>query len=69
MRRSPITRIARCLTAAVALLCILAPGTSMAAEKGLSLFDPTWGIRFTDQDRTANLLPDVGAKWVRLTFE
>ena len=68
MRRSPITRIARCLTAAVALLCILAPGTSMAAEKGLSL-DLTWGIKSTDQDRTANLLPDVGAKWVRLTFE
>ena len=55
-------------TAAVALLCILAPGTSMAAEKGLSL-DLTWGIKSTDQDRTANLLPDVGAKWVRLTFE
>jgi hypothetical protein len=68
MRRSPITRIARCLVAAVALLAILAPGTSMAAEKGLSL-DLTWGIKSTDQDRTANLLPDVGAKWVRLTFE
>ena len=68
MRRSPTTRIARCLMAAMALLCILAPGTSMAAEKGLSL-DLTWGIKSTDQDRTANLLPDVGAKWVRLTFE
>jgi hypothetical protein len=68
MRRSPLTRIAGCLVAAVALLFILAPGTSMAAEKGLSL-DLTWGIKTTDQDRTASLLPDVGAKWVRLTFE
>jgi polysaccharide biosynthesis protein PslG len=68
MRRSPITRLAGCLVAALALLCILAPGTSMAAEKGLSL-DLTWGIKSSDQDRTANLLPDVGAKWVRLTFE
>jgi polysaccharide biosynthesis protein PslG len=68
MRRSPFTRIASCLVAAAALLSVLAPGTSMAAEKGLSV-DLTWGIRASDQDRTASLLPDVGAKWVRLTFE
>ena len=67
MRRSPITRIAGCLVAAIALLFIV-PGTSMAAEKGLSV-DLTWGIKSADQDRTASLLPDTGAKWVRLTFE
>jgi len=68
MRRSPLPRIAGCIVAALAVLSILAPGTSMAAEKGLSV-DLTWGIKSSDQDRTANLLPDVGAKWVRLTFE
>jgi polysaccharide biosynthesis protein PslG len=68
MRRSPLPRIVGCIVAAVTLLSVLAPGTSMAAEKGLSV-DLTWGIKSSDQDRTANLLPDVGAKWVRLTFE
>src|SRR4029450_2630981 len=68
MRRSPLPRIAGCIVAAATLLSILAPGTSMAAEKGLSV-DLTWGIKSSDQDRTASLLPDVGAKWVRLTFE
>src|SRR5207244_10423118 len=44
------------------------PAASLAAEKGLSV-DLTWGTTTSDQDRTAAMLPDTGAKWVRLTFD
>ena len=63
-------RLRRCalFSLAVVIVFAVAPGVCSAAEKGLSV-DLTWGTSSSDQDRTAAMLPDTGAKWVRLTFD
>ena len=50
------------------LFALALPATAGAAEKGLSV-DMTWGTTNADQDRTAQVLPASGSKWVRLTME
>jgi hypothetical protein len=51
--------------AAIALLASLFGGVAGAAEKGLQT-DLSWGASPVDQIRTAGLIKDVGAQWVRL---
>jgi hypothetical protein len=51
--------------AAVVVLLVLLPGGAFAAEKGLET-DMTWGTSSTTQQRTADLMADVGSQWVRL---
>jgi hypothetical protein len=51
--------------AAITLLAPLFGGVAGAADKGLQT-DITWGTSPADQIRTAGLIKDVGAQWVRL---
>jgi hypothetical protein len=66
---SPFVPAKRSFVAVGVALLMLAfialPKTSIAAVRGVAP-DLTWGTTARDQDRTASVLNDIGARWVRL---